>query len=102
MPFDTRRLRNGNHRMVAIVQLVGGGRVDYSADFRVGQLRTRRRGDDTQLAELRERRDTPTSSPFNRPMTHRRERDFVARSVSGRQHAAPSRTSRDPPHPTRQ
>ena len=35
VPFDTRRLRNGNHRLVAIVQLVGGGRIVYSADFRV-------------------------------------------------------------------
>ena len=35
VPFDTRRLRNGNHRLVAIVQLVGGGRIVYSADFSV-------------------------------------------------------------------
>ncbi|HEY5422455.1 MAG TPA: Ig-like domain-containing protein, partial [Ilumatobacteraceae bacterium] len=34
-PFDTRRLRNGNHRLVAIVQLAGGGRIVYTADFRV-------------------------------------------------------------------
>ena len=34
-PFDTRRLRNGNHRIVAVVQLAGGGRIVYSATFRV-------------------------------------------------------------------
>ncbi len=33
--LDTRRLRNGNHRMVAIVELAGGGRVSYTADFAV-------------------------------------------------------------------
>ena len=35
VPLDTRRLRNGNHRLVAIVQLLGGGRITYSADFQV-------------------------------------------------------------------
>jgi len=34
-PFDTRRLRNGNHRLVAIVQLAGGGRIVYTANFTV-------------------------------------------------------------------
>jgi hypothetical protein len=33
--LDTRRLRNGNHRIVAIVELAGGGRISYTADFRV-------------------------------------------------------------------
>jgi hypothetical protein len=33
--LDTRRLRNGNHRMVAIVELAGGGRITYTADFRI-------------------------------------------------------------------
>ena len=33
--FDTRRLRNGSHRLVAIVRLAGGGQVVYTADFTV-------------------------------------------------------------------
>ena len=33
--FDTRRLRNGNHRITAIVELDGGGTVVYEAVFRV-------------------------------------------------------------------
>ncbi|HEX3087637.1 MAG TPA: cadherin-like domain-containing protein, partial [Ilumatobacteraceae bacterium] len=33
--LDTRRLRNGNHQMVATVELAGGGRVTYMSDFRV-------------------------------------------------------------------
>jgi hypothetical protein len=33
--LDTRRLRNGNHRIVAIVELAGGGRISYTSDFRV-------------------------------------------------------------------
>ena len=33
--LDTRWLRNGTHRIVAIVQLAGGARVLYTADFRV-------------------------------------------------------------------
>jgi hypothetical protein len=33
--LDTTRLRNGNHRMVVTVQLQGGGKVVYVANFRV-------------------------------------------------------------------
>jgi hypothetical protein len=33
--LDTRWLRNGTHRLVAIVQLAGGARVQYTADFRI-------------------------------------------------------------------
>jgi len=33
--LDTRQLRNGNHRMLVIVQLLGGGNLTYTANFRV-------------------------------------------------------------------
>ncbi|MEY2415022.1 MAG: hypothetical protein QOH53_356, partial [Ilumatobacteraceae bacterium] len=33
--LDTRRLRNGNHQMLVIVQLQGGGEITYTANFRV-------------------------------------------------------------------
>ena len=33
--LDTRRLRNGTHRMVATVVLEDGGRISYTVDFLV-------------------------------------------------------------------